>query len=148
MNAGWLEGLTTRILRKNAITAAAIAHSKGSLIIKNGKECAGVHLLIDYFHALHLSDPDLMKRTLVKAAEAARATVLHVHLHRFEGGGVSGVAVLAESHISVHTWPEHGLATFDIFMCGQCDPHKSLPVLNRAFTPEDIRVQEFLRGHR
>ena len=57
----------------------------------------------------------------------AGATLLHIHLHTFtDGGGISGVAVLAESHISVHTWPEKGYAAFDVFMCGDAEPRKAL----------------------
>ncbi len=59
---------------------------------------------------------------------------LHIHLHKFEdGGGISGVAVLAESHISVHTWPEKGFAAFDVFMCGNAEPRKALDVFKRVF---------------
>lgn len=73
--------------------------------------------------------------------------MLHVHLHVFEpNGGVSGVAVLAESHISVHTWPEKGYAAFDAFMCGSANPCKVLPVLKRHFRPEHAHISEHLRG--
>ena len=62
------------------------------------------------------------------------ATILHSHFHHFgPDGGVSGVVVLAESHISIHTWPERDFAAVDIFMCGACDPYRSLPVLKAAF---------------
>jgi len=68
-----------------------------------------VHLLIDLYRASRLSDIDHIERTLRECVEAAGATLLHIHLHHFEpNGGVSGVAVLAESHISIHTWPENG----------------------------------------
>ena len=79
--------------------------------------------------------------------EAAGATLLHIHLHTFtHGGGVSGVAVLAESHISVHTWPERGYAAFDVFMCGDADPRKALPILKRAFAPKRVVLGEHKRG--
>jgi len=69
------------------------------------------------------------------------------HLHRFsENGGVSGVAVLAESHISVHTWPERGFAAFDVFMCGACRPEKALPVLRRYFRPSNMQISQSKRG--
>ena len=65
---------------------------------------------------------------------AAKATLLHIHLHHFsEGGGISGVAVLAESHISVHTWPERAFAAFDIFMCGNTEPHRAMRVLEKNY---------------
>jgi S-adenosylmethionine decarboxylase len=76
-----------------------------------------------------------------------QATLLHIHLHHFTpNGGISGVAVLAESHISVHTWPERSFAAFDIFMCGNARPEEAVPVLKRAFLPTTMRISEQLRG--
>ena len=90
---------------------------------------------------------ELMEATMRKAAKVAGATVLHVHLHHFkQGGGISGVAVLAESHISVHTWPERDFAAFDVFMCGDAKPESAISVFNEAFNPEKINVSEHLRG--
>ena len=60
--------------------------------------------------------------------------------------GVSGVAVLAESHISIHSWPERGYAALDIFMCGDANPDACVPVLRQAFRPKRIAVSELLRG--
>ena len=84
---------------------------------------------------------------LRKAIEACDATLLHVHLHHFGNGcGVSGVAVLAESHISVHTWPERDFAAFDIFMCGSCNPELALPVLQKQFNPKRMETEVHKRG--
>ena len=84
-------------------------------------------------------DPELIDRALRDAAEAAGATILHSHFHHFSpDGGVSGVLVLAESHISIHTWPERDFAAIDIFMCGACDPYHSLPALKDVFAPRSI----------
>ena len=74
------------------------------------------------------------------------ATLLHIHTHRFSPQGVSGVAVLAESHISVHTWPEIGYGAFDVFMCGDAVPMKAVEVLRQTFNARDVQVKEFLRG--
>ena len=82
-----------------------------------------------------------------QCVEAAGATLLHIHLHHFEpNGGVSGVAVLAESHISIHSWPENGYAALDVFMCGDAKPEACVPVLRKAFKPKRIAVSELLRG--
>ena len=54
--------------------------------------------------------------------------------------------MLAESHISIHTWPERGFAAIDIFVCGACDPYKAVPVLRRAFAAQSIEVKEQRRG--
>ena len=75
------------------------------------------------------------------------ATLLHIHLHHFTlNGGISGVAVLAESHISVHTWPERGYAAFDVFMCGEARPERALDVFRKAFSPGRVIVREHRRG--
>ena len=108
---------------------------------------AGIHLLVDFWGASSLDDTAEVERALRAAAAACGATLLHLHLHRFsENGGVSGVAVLAESHISVHTWPEYRYAAFDVFMCGACDPHPAVAVLRRIFRPAREEVGERKRG--
>lgn len=120
---------------------------KDHFIKRNGLEFAGTHLFIDFWGAEGLSDLDLMERTFRKCVEVCGATLLHIHLHHFTpNGGVSGVAVLAESHISVHTWPERGFAAFDVFMCGDAEPEKAVPVLKEAFQPRQISLGEELRG--
>jgi S-adenosylmethionine decarboxylase len=82
---------------------------KDHFITRNGLTYAGSHLIIDLWEAEGLDDRDRIEAALIDAVKAAGATLLHIHLHTFtEGGGISGVAVLAESHISVHTWPEKG----------------------------------------
>lgn len=110
---------------------------------------AGKHLLVDLFGAHHLDDPDLVDDVLRKCAAAAGATVLSSHVHEFApANGVTGVAILAESHISIHTWPEHHYAALDLFMCGDADPHRAIPILREAFAPERVEVHEHLRGGR
>jgi S-adenosylmethionine decarboxylase len=106
-----------------------------------------MHLLVDLWGARNLDDPEFIDATLQEAALAAGATILHSHFHHFTpNGGVSGVVVLAESHISIHTWPEHDFAAVDIFMCGACDPYRSIPVLRRAFAPDRVELNEQRRG--
>ncbi len=114
---------------------------------KDGVLFAGSHVLADLWGAQKLADPAYMETALREAIEACGATLLHIHLHHFgPEQGVSGVAVLAESHISVHTWPERGFAAFDIFMCGACNPENALPVLRKYFLPDDIQVTHQKRG--
>ena len=123
------------------------ADSKDHFITKNGVTFAGSHLIIDLWEAEGLDDKDRIEQAMIDAVEAAGATLLHIHLHTFTpGGGVSGVAVLAESHISVHTWPERGYAAFDIFMCGNTDPRKAFTVLKQAFAPKRVVLGEHKRG--
>ena len=115
-------------------------------IEKGGVRCAGSHLIIDLYDAEKLDDLPYIEEALKACVEEAGATLLHIHLHPFEPTGVSGVAVLAESHISVHTWPEAGYAAFDVFMCGDALPEKCVEVLERAFAPGKCEVSELLRG--
>lgn len=116
-------------------------------IEKDGVVCAGAHLIIDLYDAVRLDDLDYIKQTMIDCVTAAGATLLHIHLHPFEpNGGVSGVAVLAESHISIHSWPERSYAALDVFMCGDAQPARCVDVLKKAFRPGRIEVQELLRG--
>ena len=120
---------------------------KDHFITKNGLSYAGSHLIIDLWEAEGLADRERIETALIDAVTAAGATLLHIHLHTFEeGGGISGVAVLAESHISVHTWPEKGYAAFDVFMCGDAEPRKALDVFKKAFEPGRVVVGEHKRG--
>lgn len=112
-----------------------------------GNAYAGDHLLIEMWEADHLANASYIQTALERAARAAAATVLHSYYHPFgEGMGVSGVTILAESHISIHTWPERGYAAIDVFMCGDCDPNLTLPVLRDAFSPGRIESRQFRRG--
>ncbi len=114
---------------------------------RDGERFAGTHLIVDLLGAHHLTDPDYIERTLRRCVELAGARLLHIHLHHFgEGGGVSGVAVLAESHISIHTWPERAFAAVDVFMCGQTRPEATIAVLQAAFRPSQIKLEELRRG--
>jgi S-adenosylmethionine decarboxylase len=107
----------------------------------------GLHLLVDFWECRGLRDAEGIERVLREAATACGATVLNVMLHTFgEGGGITGVALLAESHISIHTWPETRYAAIDLFMCGCCDPRAALPVLEAWFDPNNTRVTGHRRG--
>ena len=114
---------------------------------RDGVRYAGTHLIIDLVRAERLDDLKHIEATLRRCVEVAGATLLHIHLHHFTpNGGVSGVAVLAESHISIHSWPEYGYAALDVFMCGQTHPRRTIDVLKEAFSPGKVVVKEHLRG--
>ncbi|HKK28943.1 MAG TPA: adenosylmethionine decarboxylase [Alphaproteobacteria bacterium] len=114
---------------------------------KDGVEFAGTHLLIDLSGAANLNDLETVEAALREAAIVSGATILNVDLHHFEpNGGISGVVVLSESHISIHTWPERDFAALDIFMCGDCNPYLAIPVLKKAFKPSAVQLSEHRRG--
>ena len=127
--------------------STACQQMQDHFIQRNGLEFAGTHLIFDFWGATQLDNLELMEAALRKSVKTCGATLLHIHLHHFTpNGGISGVAVLAESHISVHTWPERGYAAFDVFMCGDAQPEKAIPVLQKAFKPTRLNVTEHLRG--
>jgi S-adenosylmethionine decarboxylase len=132
---------------QNQANDESAAPPKDHFIVRDGVEFAGSHLLLDLYGAKHLDDIERIEQAMRECVEECGATLLHIHLHHFSpSGGVSGVAVLSESHISVHTWPERDYAAFDVFMCGDAQPENSVAVLKRAFHPSSLVVSEELRG--
>lgn len=102
-----------------------------------------LHLIADIEGGDHLGDLEMIEQALRDAAAAARATVIDVRLHHFGPGmGVTGVALLAESHISIHTWPECGLAAVDLFVCGETADAETGLELIRSRLGGRIRLKE------
>lgn len=151
MNALAQLGMVSELPSENQ-TIANVPNLEGQerkdyFVERGGQRFAGTHLLVDLWGASNLDDPELIDRALCDAAVRAGATILHSHFHHFTpNGGVSGVVVLAESHISIHTWPERSFAAVDIFMCGACDPRDAVPVLKQAFQPDRLDIDEQRRG--
>ena len=109
----------------------------------------GLHVLLD----LHGVEPDLLsdlariKGVLDDAARAAGAHVLGGHFHPFGPGlGVTGVLLLAESHISIHTWPEHGYAAVDVFMCGKAEAMTAARLIGERLCAGRVEERECARG--
>lgn len=94
-----------------------------------------------------LTDAELVDRVLHDAARAAGATPIDARFQHFGPGlGVTGVLLLRESHISIHTWPEYGFAAVDIFMCGTAQPERGIDVIVAAFAPHRSTVRDAARG--
>ncbi|MDO9194232.1 MAG: adenosylmethionine decarboxylase [Undibacterium sp.] len=110
---------------------------------------AGAHLLAD-MHGISedkLNDASAIEQLLRHSAQAAGAQILFSHFHSFGAGqGITGVVLLAESHITIHTWPEFGFAAADIFMCGQAQPQRALEVIRQALQPSSCDIQTIKRG--
>lgn len=129
------------------VATADRAVGSDKFVTEAGATYAGLHLIADFWGASALDNVEAIGTAMRKAAHAAGATVLHLHLHPFgDEQGVSGVAVLAESHMSVHTWPERGYVAFDAFLCGGTDASAALRELERHFHPTSKQVQVLRRG--
>ncbi|MDI3418011.1 adenosylmethionine decarboxylase [Streptomyces luteolus] len=111
-----------------------------------GLSYAGIHITLDMWGAESLDDEVIVSNAMRDAVEACGATLLELKLHRFAPQGLTGVAVLSESHLSIHCWPETGYAAIDVFTCGDSDPRKAIPVLRKAFNPDHVQVAELKRG--
>lgn len=110
----------------------------------------GKHLILELKDCdrKRLSDLDFLRNTLLSACRAAGAIILGESFHSFPPyGGVSGVVIIAESHFSVHTWPEHGYAAVDIFTCGNSlHPERAVELLVRELQARDHSILELNRG--
>ena len=109
----------------------------------------GTHLIVELTGCdfRDLDDERKIRDLMVTAARKARATVLDTSFHKFSPQGISGVVVLAESHMSIHTWPELGYAAVDVFTCGDhAMPHRAVEELVDALKPQRTDVQEMQRG--
>ncbi len=108
----------------------------------------GRHLIAEYYGCdpAILRDPDRIREHLRAAAEAVGATVVGEVYHRFRPEGVTGVVLIAESHLSIHTWPAQGYVAVDVFTCGGLDPGPGCDYLGEAVGAKSTRRQEILRG--
>jgi len=112
-------------------------------------ESLGRHLLVEFYgcDVNLLNKASTVKDLMEEAARAARATVVDSFVHQFSPFGVSGVVVIAESHLTIHTWPEYGYAAVDLFTCGEdVDPWKCYYFLNEAFKAKHSTTIELRRG--
>jgi S-adenosylmethionine decarboxylase len=109
----------------------------------------GRHLIFELFGCdmAVLDSLHSIEDTMVEAAEAAGATVVGKVFHKFAPQGVTGVVIIAESHISIHTWPELGYAAVDIFTCSsRTEPMKAFDVISSLLKPSTTSVVEVKRG--
>lgn len=113
------------------------------------KGSLGRHILVEFYESSPeiLNDVSLIEQSMVKAAEEAQSTVVNSTFHHFSPFGVSGVVVIEESHLAIHTWPEYGFASMDIFTCGDSvEPWIAFNYLKKAFQSDHASSMEMLRG--
>jgi S-adenosylmethionine decarboxylase len=109
----------------------------------------GRHLLLELFDcdADAINSLETVKAALIEAAKRAQATIVDVVFHEFNPFGISGVVVIAESHLSIHTWPEYRYAAVDVFSCGEVlQPETAVTYLVEQFGAERASVVEMQRG--
>ena len=111
----------------------------------------GTQILAEYYgcDTTALSDSSLVEEIMVAAARDAGATVVSTSFHQFSPHGVSGVVIIEESHLGIHTWPEFGFAAVDLFTCGDSvNPWKAYESLKSSFKAHQGTFMELRRGHR
>ncbi len=112
-------------------------------------EALGRHILVEFYgcDVNLLNKASAIKTVMEDAARNARATIVESFIHQFSPYGVSGVVVIAESHLTIHTWPEYGYAAVDLFTCGDdVDPWKCYYYLNEKLKAKNSTTMELRRG--
>jgi len=111
-------------------------------------ETLGRHILVEYYNCDPdiLKDPRFIERSMNEAALEAKATIVESAFHHFNPWGISGAVIIAESHLTIHTWPEYGFASADFFTCGDIDPWKSFEYLEKVLQSEFSESIEIPRG--
>ncbi len=116
---------------------------------ENRLNALGRQVLVEYYNCNTetLNDRDRIASAMVEAANLSGATVVEEVFHLFNPHGISGVVVIAESHLSIHTWPEYGYAAVDLFTCGdEIEPEKAFEHLKQRLGAESVSVMELKRG--
>ena len=109
----------------------------------------GKHVIAEFYDCDRdlINDQEFIEEILLRSAEIAGATIVAPVFHKFSPYGISGVVVVAESHFTIHTWPEYGYCAVDIFTCGDLiDNHKALTFLKDSVRSKNISVSEINRG--
>ena len=112
-------------------------------------EQLGRHILIEYYNCDReiLKDHELIEKFMCEAAERANATIVTSCFHRFNPWGVSGAVIIQESHLTIHTWPEYGYASVDLYTCGDTvNPWDGFDYLEDVLRAERSESTEIARG--
>lgn len=108
---------------------------------------AGIHLLAEFWYGKNIKNSKELKRILITAAKKAKSTPLKICTHKFSPQGMTGVVLLAESHIAFHSWPELSYLAIDIFTCGsKTMPRRALEYLKKELKPKKVEIKGIKRG--
>jgi S-adenosylmethionine decarboxylase len=118
-----------------------------NLFLPKRKKYAGIHLIADFWGGKAIESEEELKALLERTVKAANANSLKSIVYKFNPQGITGVVLLAESHISIHTWPEFNYAAIDIFTCGdKTRPDKALEFLKSELNPKKVIIKRIKRG--
>lgn len=133
---------STRIINRVAGVMKSMQKKQSSK-----KKPYSVHLLADLECPTFVEDPKKLRKILWEAALASKSTPLKTSIHKFPEQGITGVCILAESHIAIHTWPECQYMAVDIFTCGRKSmPYRALEYLKSHFQPKKVKIMFIKRG--
>ena len=144
-NPGWATTEHTKDIRSGAANSCATERGETDT---SATDMVGKHCILELYDCdpSKLDDETFLRHTITTAAQRAGATLLNLITHRFEPQGVTGLALLAESHISIHTWPENGYAAVDVFTCGDHTmPEKACEVMCVELSAGRHALRSFLR---
>ncbi len=110
-------------------------------------EFVGTHVMAEFLGCTVPEDQESLEKIMRDAAKESNSTALEFAMHKFEPYGVTAILILAESHISIHSWPEKKYAAVDVFTCGQnTDPVKAIRHLENAFNASEVKIEVIKRG--
>lgn len=116
-------------------------------INKNKLNYVGIHLIAEFWNGKIIEDSKEIEKILIESAKKSNNTPLKVSIHKFSPQGITGVILLSESHLAIHTWPQWNYVAIDIFTCGKRTfPKKALDYLKKKFQPKKIQILEIKRG--
>lgn len=107
----------------------------------------GIHLIAEFWHGRIIENPKEIEKLLLGAAKQANNTPLDIAVHKFQPQGITGIVLLAESHIAIHSWPEFNYTAIDIYTCGdKSSPAKALEYLKKELQPKKVEIKKIKRG--
>jgi len=113
----------------------------------NKQKYVGIHLIAEFWYGKVIEDSEKIKRILRKAVQESKSTPLEEMVYKFSPQGLTGVVLLAESHIALHSWPEIDYLAIDIFTCGnKAMPEKALNYFKKVFKPKKVKIEKIKRG--
>lgn len=140
----WKPKSSVKGVKNNQRLNYAIGHFRSKVCKRN---YAGVHLLADFWFGKKIESTKKIEKILLKAAKKSKSVPLKIAVHKFYPLGLTGVVLLSDSHIAIHTWPELNYIAIDIFTCGmESMPRLALRCLKEEFAPKTVKIKEIKRG--